>query len=667
MEIQLSWEDPTSGELFEPRLSAPIAFGREAGQIPPTINDEQVSPIILASKQVSRFHALITANNGQLTIEDRSANGTLINGLRLTQSSQTLNSGDTLKLGAYEITVTIESMVNNVEATEVVIGEASATEFIVPSSTIVFNPETDILEAQAIIPQEISTPGRAFPPACFAAERVSIADINAAGLPIEESDYVGLGAGMGSFVWADTMRCFGVKAEQIVILGIEQKPYGRYQRLCQNSQIPAHERLRSGSDSCPDNIWGWPGYAWRESFKEFFKGQVSSSIKHLWQVFSEPVLANTYTPKSGDVFASVDREAARIGWEKMLRYGRFRAIRKTEDGRYVIAYSRTQGDRQDHRFLITRYIHMAPGYPAIKFLPDLQAYREKYRDFKSVVNAYEEHEHVYKQLISKGGSIIVRGRGIVASRIIQRVSEIRRQNPKVTVLHLMRSPKPEGNKFGVAQRKTENQWEFQPYNWPKGTWGGDMKKRLEEGSPVERQRLLTDWGGTTTADRSDWKQIVSKGLQEGWYAIAFGKVNRVEQDDQGRLVTYLESSNIKGESKLNADFIIDSTGLDAKPSESPFLNDLVTHYSLPLNPLGRLQVANDFELVEMRNDRARMYAAGVMTLGGPYAPVDTFLGLQYAAQCAADGLARARAPKANRLNGLGSFIQWIKWATNQTP
>ncbi len=179
--------------------------------------------------------------------------------------------------------------------------------------------------------------------------------------------------------------------------------------------------------------------------------------------------------------------------------------------------------------------------------------------------------------------------------------------------------------------------------------------------------MLTDWGGTTTADRTDWKKIVSGGLQEGWYAITFGKVNRVEQDDKGRLVTYLETSNIKGESKLNADFIIDSTGLDAKPSESPFLNDLVTHYSLPLNPLGRLHVANDFELVEMRNDRARMYAAGVMTLGGPYAPVDTFLGLQYAAQCAADGLARSRAPRASRLNGLGSFIQWIKWATNQTP
>ncbi len=51
-------------------------------------------------------------------------------------------------------------MVNNVEATEVVLTNPSATEFIVPSSTIVFNPETDILEAQASIPQEISLPGK---------------------------------------------------------------------------------------------------------------------------------------------------------------------------------------------------------------------------------------------------------------------------------------------------------------------------------------------------------------------------------------------------------------------------------------------------------------------------------------------------------------------------
>lgn len=657
MEIQLSWEDP-SGELTEQRLSVPIAFGREGSQLPSRIGEQQVSPIVLASKQISRFHASITETGGQLAIADHSSNGTFVNGQRI-QGTQPLTSGDTVRIGPYEITITVPSTGN----TALRNGE---TEVVAPSSTIVFNPDTDVLEAQIPTPQA-ATPGSSFPPAAFAAERVSIAALNAIGLPIEESDYVALGGGMGSFAWVDTLRCFGVRTEQIVVLGIEKKPYGRYQRLCRNSQIPAHERLRSGSDSCPDNIWGWPGYAWREAWRELASGQIGSAVKHLWQVFAEPALADTYTPKSGNVFASVDREAARIGWDQMLRYGRFRAIRKTEDGRYVIAYSRTQGDRQDYRFILTRYIHIAPGYPAIKFLPDLQAYREKYRDFKSVVNAYESHEHIYEQLIKRGGTVIVRGRGIVASRIIQRLNETRQQNRNISIVHLMRSPKPQGNKMGRAQRYVENQWEFQPYNWPKGTWGGDMKAKLELGNPTERYRLLTDWGGTTTANRSDWRQIVSTGQQEGWYTITFGKVDRVEQDSNGRLITYLDNSNFKGEIKLDADFIIDATGLDAKPAESPFLHDLVTHYNLPLNPLGRLMVANDFEIVEMRNERSRMYAAGVMTLGGPYAPVDTFLGLQYAAQSAADGLVRSRSPKIRRLNGLGSLSQWIKWANNTTP
>ena len=105
MEIQLSWEDP-SGELSEQRLSVPIAFGREASQLPPSIGEQQVSPIVLASKQISRFHALITETNGQLAIADHSSNGTFVNGQRI-QDTQPLTSGDTVRIGPYEITITV--------------------------------------------------------------------------------------------------------------------------------------------------------------------------------------------------------------------------------------------------------------------------------------------------------------------------------------------------------------------------------------------------------------------------------------------------------------------------------------------------------------------------------------------------------------------------------
>ena len=247
---------------------------------------------------------------------------------------------------------------------------------------------------------------------------------------MEETEYVALGGGLGSFTWVDTLRISGVRAEQIAVLGLEEKPYGRYQRLCKNSQIPDHERLRSGSDSTPDNIWAWPGYAWREAWRELNSGQLDAALKHLWQVFAEPILADTYTPKAGDVFASIDREAARIGWSALLRKGRIRSIRKTEDGRYVIAYSSLQGRRRDHRFLLARYGQLSVGYPAVNFLRDLQSYREETGDFQSIVNAYEDHEHVYQHLTRKGGVVILRGRGIVASRIIQRLYEARQTKPE---------------------------------------------------------------------------------------------------------------------------------------------------------------------------------------------------------------------------------------------
>ncbi|PSB24956.1 hypothetical protein C7B69_13050 [filamentous cyanobacterium Phorm 46] len=682
MQIQLSWEDPVTGEMRQPVFNIPVALGREIGQMPTSIDGQPVSRAVFRSEEISRFHALISSVGGQMSIADRSANGTFLNGKKIVGATKPIANGDTIQIGPYSLAIGL------------LVAAAEPTKVIAPESTIIFNPNTNVLNSQQAqvqqnaapsptisfnldtdalqtqIPQIPQTPHTltAFPPPeIFARDRVSVQELRATGKQIEETTYVGIGGGMGTFVWVDTIRTCGVPREQIAVISLETKPYGRYQRLCRNSQIPPHERIRSGSDSCPDNIWGWPGYALRESATKLASGQIGSGLKHLWQVFSEPVFADTYTPQAQNVFASMDREAKRIGWDEILRYGRVRGIRKTDDGRYAIAYSvPTPNSSSEHRYLLAKYIHLATGYPAIRFLPDLQEYRAKTGDFKSVVNAYEEHEHVYKQLASQGGIVIVRGRGIVASRILQRLHEIRSSNKQINIINLMQSPKPQGNKFGFAQRHVENQWEFQPYNWPKGTWGGDMRAILEAASPQGRYEMLTALGGTTTASRQDWRSIVKTGMQAGWYTIKFGQVERVEQQ-AGKLITYIKSGNYEGIEKIKADFIIDSTGLEAKPKDNPLLDDLITHYNLLLNPFGRLHVANDFEIVEMRNDKARIYAAGVMTLGGPYAPVDTFLGLQYAAHRSAEGLARAKAPKIRHLEGIGSLWQWLKWATNQSP
>ncbi|MBD1923686.1 FHA domain-containing protein [Microcoleus sp. FACHB-831] len=653
IQIQLSWEEPATGERREPTLSLPIALGREFNQMPEEVGGRRVARIILNSLEVSRFHALIDEGQGGLVVIDQnSSNGTLINGQRHKQS--VLANGDTLQIGPYQMSVRFAART-----------PAPASP---PSgnSQIFFNPDTGIPDPRAAQPQGVArqVQSSGFPPQSFQAIQVEVQDLHATGLPVEEFDYAAIGAGLGSFIWADLLRICGVKRQQIVALGMEEQPYARYKRLCLNSQIPLHERLRSNSDSCPDNIWGWPSYALREAWRDFFSGKVGDSFKYLWQVFAEPTFAQTYTPRAGNVFDSLDREARRIGWEQIFRYARVRAICKTTDGRYAIAYS-GQGPR-NYAFVIARNIHIATGYPAIQFLPDLQAYREKTSDFKSVVNAYEEHNHVYEHLERNGGTVLIRGRGIVASRIVQRIYEARHKNKNIALLHLMRSPKPQGNKFGSSQRQVENHYEFQPFNWPKACWGGELRVMLEKADPQTRSRFLADWGGTTTANRADWRHIVQEGLTQGWYKIDFGEVIKVERNPQNRLITYIQEKEF-GQTELAADFIIDATGLDAKVKASPLLEDLATHYSLPINQLGRLVVANDFELVEMRQSRGQMYAAGAITLGGPYAAVDSFLGLQYAAICSVYSLAAARAPGLHRLNALSSFGQWMKWVTNQAP
>ncbi|MEH2313948.1 MAG: FHA domain-containing protein [Nostoc sp.] len=648
LQIKLSWEDPATGERREPMLSMPIAFGREFARLPAELRGGRVSRMLLNSNEVSRYHALIEWEQDHLVVIDQgSVNGVYVNGQPQTRS--VLVNGDTLQIGPYVIMVTFAASASAPDTT--------------PPSTIHFNAKTNLPDPSLPAVQPLRPLASNFPPLAFQSQKVAVQALHATGLPVDESDYLAIGAGLGSFFWADLLRISGVPADKIVALGLEAEPYARYKRLCLNSQIPLHERLRSNSDSCPDNIWGWPSYALREAWHDFTKGEMKSAFKYLWQVFAEPTFAETYTPRAGNVFDSIDREAKRIGWNQIYRYGRVRVIRKTDDGRYCVAYSRGPGN---YAFLVTRYLHLATGYPAIQFLPDLQAYREKYQDFKSVVNAYEAHDHVYEQLEQRGGTVLIRGRGIVASRIIQRIYEARKRNQNIAVLHLMRSPKPQGNKFQNTQRLVKNHYEFQPFNWPKACWGGELRAMLEKASPDERKRLLADWGGTTTADRHDWQQITAQGISEGWYQITFGEVLDVERDAQNRTITRIREQSF-GEMKLLADFIVDATGLDAKVDANPLIADLVKHYNLPVNHLGRLTVANNFELVEMRSDKGQMYAAGAITLGGPYAAVDSFLGLQYAALVAVDGLAAARAPGVQRLNVVSSFGQWLKWALNQSP
>lgn len=683
MQIKLISENKLTQEQEEQVFKLPVAIGRDENQLPSVINNETVSPVVLldSNKQISRFHAQITLENNQVYLEDKSSNGTQVNGEQLLKQRRTLKSGDRLVIGNRPITVIL--IPSDHENATVVLQNTDSTIFnpqlnITPAfrvqkssdsqSSIIFNPYTDALEQQT--PNALPSQPAGFPYnfKFWNAEKVSLEAIRRSGVLVRETEYVACGGGMGSFVWVDMLRIAGVKPENIKVLSVQDKPYKRYESLLRNCQIPRHKRIRSGSDSCPDNIWGWPGYALRDAWRSFFSGQVGAALGFLWQIFAEPVYADTYTPRGKDVFESMDREGDRISWGKMLEYGSIRSLRQTEDGRYCIAYSTSDQEYGNHQFLLAKYVHLCTGYPAIKLLPDLEKYRQQYPqetgDYKTVVQGYEPHDHIYQQLEKKGGTIILRGSGIVASQILERLYEARKMQGKIQVIHLNREPR-KGNQFEPAKRHVENDWEFQPFNWPKGTWGGDMRTMLETADPLRRRELLDAWGGTTTASRKKWRDIVRQGINQKWYEIRYGLVTKLERNFQGQVVTHIVTN--KGQDTLNADFIIDCTGLVSNPLESPFLKDLILHYDLELNPQGRFHVENNFEIKKLRNNRSRIYAAGIITLGGPYAPVDTFLGLQYAAHRSIEALAAVKAPGVRYIQGIYSLWQWLKWALNQKP
>jgi hypothetical protein len=484
--------------------------------------------------------------------------------------------------------------------------------------------------------------------------------VQSAGVRIVDVPVVLVGGGLGSFVFADYLRLAGVPAPSIRVLSAMTHPWESYQYLAETSQIADEDRLRSDSQSTPDNPWGFPSYAFREVFGA---RSPRKFLAPLWHVLTEPILSDYFTPQSGQVFRGLRREADRIDWWQMVDLGHVRLSRRREGGGYFTLFSPVGESSGDPIAYRSRFVHVAVGYPGLGYLPDLQAYREKYRDFVRVVNAYEPHEHVYESLKRPPGTVIVRGRGIVASRVLQRLIDDRdRDGAKTSIVHLFRTytPEPQGaNPF--MRRPASDGWSYQGFNVPKASWGGQLKVRLESASPEHRQELYDVIGGTTTARRREWQRQLARGRREGWYQAYAGEICEMVPGEGGVVRTRVSTAG--GILEIAAQFVIDTTGLESDIRKDRLLADLLDHSGVATNVLGRLEVERTFELKGARSGDGRMYAVGAATFGGPYAGVDTFLGLQYSALMIVDDLARMAF--CRRIGAIRSIKQWWLWMLNR--
>jgi hypothetical protein len=478
--------------------------------------------------------------------------------------------------------------------------------------------------------------------------------VTRAGIPIIDIPFVSVGGGIGSFVTADYLRICGVSTSSIRILTPLDRPWESYEYLTRVSQIPRRERLRSDSASCPDNIWGFPSYAVREAL-------AAKSLRPLLQVAVEPVFDDYYTPQAGHVFDSMKKEYERIAYPRMVVKGQVRMVRRRVGGGYFTIHTPPDNTVATKRIAYrSKFVHLATGYPGLKFLPDLQEYRQRHRDYSSVVNAYEPHEHIYGRLRPAQGTVLVRGNGIVASRVLQRLIDDRDQHGLQTqILHVCRTfvSGSHGPHIWMRRRGGDG-WAYQGFNYPKSVWGGQLKSRMRKLDGAARAELYEIFGGTTTPKRRSWRKQLARGRCEGWYRVFQGEIASMEPNRAGQVRVELKTE--RGVERVTVLGVIDCTGLEADIGEHRVLADLLEHSGAQRNPLRRLDVERTFEVGGARNEPGRIYASGTATLGGYFPGVDTFLGLQIAAQEIADDLARQGFCK--RLGPLRSTAQWAKWA-----
>ncbi len=492
----------------------------------------------------------------------------------------------------------------------------------------------------------------------IAANEWTDAMLAAAGIPVIEVPFVTIGGGIGSFVTTDYLRIAGVPKEDIRVLGNNDTPWSTYEYLTRNSQIPRTERLRSDSASTPDNIWGFPSYAVREAWAA--KG-LKNKLFPLWNVGTEPIFSNYYTPKAGQAFSSMEKETARIGYFDCLVKGLVRMVRKRKGGGYFTILTPPAGTSATKRVAYkSRWVHIAVGYPGLKFLDDLQAYRTTYNDYTTVVNAYEPHEAVYEELRKRPGTVILRGGGIVASRILQRLIDDREQHgAQTTIVHLFRTYINGAHGPSIFMRRRGGDgWAYQGFNYPKSVWGGQLKSRMRTLEGADRAALYKTIGGTNTPIRKSWQEQLRRGRKEGFYKTLVGQVESVVPAPGGGTITRVKTK--EGIVEMTASYVIDGTGLEADIAEHRLLADLLDHTGAGRNPIGRLDVERSFEVRGTASGDGKLYASGTATLGGYFPGVDTFLGLQIAAQEIGDDLARQGFGK--RIGPVRSTTQWVKWA-----
>jgi hypothetical protein len=306
----------------------------------------------------------------------------------------------------------------------------------------------------------------------------------------------------------------------------------------------------------------------------------------------------------------------------------------------------------------SRDVHVAVGYSGLRYLPELQRFRERLSDYHHVVNGYEDHEHVYETMRRRPGTVLIRGGGVVTSAVLHRlISDRLGGHSQTRIVHVLRNY--------VAGRHGPNQWSrrkgrdgyaYQGFNYPKSAWGGQLKARMRRRDGADLERAYERIEGTTTPWRRHWQRGLQQARDGGWYRTVTGSFTDLRLDGDA-VVARIAGPG--GEEEVRADYVIDCTGLSGDVAEHRVLADLLRHGGAQRNPRGRLDVERTFELRGAGSGIGRLYVTGAASYGGNFPGVDTILGLQISAQEVTDDI--ARRGHCRRMGPGRSTLEWLKW------
>jgi hypothetical protein len=477
-------------------------------------------------------------------------------------------------------------------------------------------------------------------------------DVAASRLRVENARFVTVGGGLASFAVVDVLRVCRVPVSDIRVISTQRQPYANLRYLIRSSQLSDSDPLRSDSMSRIGNIWGFPSYALERAMRK-------RSVRPLWSVLCEPVAAEFFTPSAAEVFTGVDREASRIGWQSMLFQGQADLLRRRSGGGYFTLVR--PGDGTAPHLLRSDYLHIGTGHSAVGYPPEIRDYRLTHNDPFRVVNAYEPHEHVYQVLRRRPGTVLVRGAGITASRVLQRLLDDRvGSGQDVRILHVFRTYTDGPRGPWRFRRPGGDGWAFQAFNYPKAAGAGQLRQPLLKMDGAERAAFITSMGGATTARRRHWQRQLREARAVGCYQAVNAEIRKIEPAAGQRVRIRTDSRT-----ELEADFMIDCAGLRLAPHDNPLLASLLDDGGAGLNLLGGLNVGPHFEVRGADSEHGRVYASGVITRGGYLAPVDSFWGFSHAAMLICDDLAHRGF--CARLGLARSVTGWFRWLARQVP